>query len=90
LESAIFSWDEANIRHLARHGVSKSEAEQCYRNDPLIIEEQFAGKELRYLALGETNASRRLEFVFTLRHGQVRFITAYPMALEQQRIYEEG
>ena len=90
MEEAIFNWDEANIRHLARHGVSQSEAKQCYRNDPLIIEEQFVGPELRYLALGETNASRRLAFVFTLRHGQVRFITAYPMTLEQQQIYEEG
>ena len=75
---------------MARHAVSPDEAEQCYRNDPLIVEEQLVRGELRYLALGETNASRRLAFVFTVRHGRVRFVTAYPMTSEQEEIYEEG
>ena len=56
----------------------------------LIVEEQLIQGELRYLALGETNVSRRLAFVFTIRHGRVRFVTAYPMTPEQQEIYEEG
>jgi uncharacterized DUF497 family protein len=87
---AVFDWDDANIAHLARHAVSPQEAEQCYRNDPLIIEEQFINGEDRYLALGETQAARRLAFVFTLRSDRVRFITAYPMTDQQQDIYEEG
>lgn len=61
---AIFNWDDENIRHLARHAVSPEEAEQCYRNDPLIVEEQLIRRELRYLGLGETNAGRRLAVVF--------------------------
>jgi hypothetical protein len=36
-----------NRRHLARYAVSPQEAEQCYRNDPLIVEEQFVDGELR-------------------------------------------
>jgi uncharacterized DUF497 family protein len=88
--STSFDWDEANQRHLARHAVSPQEAEQCYYNDPLIVEEQFLPQELRYLALGETDAGRRLAFVFTIRHSRVRFITAYPMTPQQQEIFEEG
>ena len=42
------------------------------------------------LALGETDAGRRLAFVFTIRHSRVRFITAYPMTPQQQEIFEEG
>ena len=87
---AVFDWDEANIRHLARHAVSPKEAEQCYRNDPLVIEEQYIEGELRYLALGETDAVRRLAFVFTIRKGRIRFVTAYPMTSQQQEIYDEG
>lgn len=87
---AVFDWDEANITHLARHSVSAREGEQCYRNDPLIIEEQLVNGEDRYLALGETDEARRLAFVFTLRSDRVRFITAYPMTGEQQEIFEEG
>jgi len=58
---------------------SPHEAEQCYRQDPLVVEEQFIHGELRYLALGETGAGRRLAFVFTIRGAQVRFVTAYAM-----------
>ena len=46
--------------------------------------------EERYLALGETDSSRRLAFVFTIRRGRVRFVTAYAMTPEQQELYEEG
>ena len=84
----VFDWDAANLRHLARHAISPDEAEQCYRNDPLIVEEQFISGEVRYLALGETDAVRRLAFVFTIRQDRVRFVTAYPMTLQQQETYE--
>jgi uncharacterized DUF497 family protein len=70
--------------------VSRQEAEQCYRQDPLIVEEQLIHGEHRYLALGETGAGRHLAFVFTIRGAHVRFVTAYPMTQQQQEIYEEG
>jgi uncharacterized DUF497 family protein len=84
-----FDWDEANIRHLGRHGVSQQEAEQCYLNDPLVIEEQMIDGEERFLALGETNVARRLAFVFTVRDNRIRFVTAYPMSRKDQRLFEE-
>lgn len=55
-----------------------------------MIEEQFINGEDRYLALGETDAARRLALVFTLRSNRIRFVTAYPMTIQQQEIYEEG
>ena len=86
----LFDWDEANILRLARHHVSPGEVEQCYLNDPLILEDQWIGHEERYLALSETNSARRLAFVFTIRRGMVRIITAYPMTPGQQAVYDEG
>ena len=59
-------------------------------NDPLVVEEQLIDGELRYLALGETSAGRRLAFVFTVRGTRVRFVTAYSMTPQQQESYEEG
>jgi uncharacterized DUF497 family protein len=88
--SVAFSWDEANVRHLARHNVTPEEAEQCYRNDPLIVEEQYESGEERFLALGENHAARRPAFVFTIRGDKVRFVTAYPMTRDQQQEFEEG
>lgn len=89
-EPVAFNWDAANIRHLARHAVSPEEAEQCYLNEPLLLEEQWISGELRYLALSETDQARRLVFVFTIRGAKVRIVTAYPMTREQQELYEEG
>ncbi len=31
----MFDWDEANLEHIARHGVSREEAEQVILNDPV-------------------------------------------------------
>jgi uncharacterized DUF497 family protein len=64
--------------------VTPEEAEQCYSNDPLIIDEQYENGEERFLALGETHAARRLAFVFTIRGDKVRFVTAYPMTPKQE------
>ena len=89
-DAIAFDWDDSNVRHLARHGVTPDEVEQFYRHDPLIVEEQLVNGEERYLALGETDAVRRLALVFTIRRFRVRFVTAYPMTREQQEIYEEG
>ena len=90
LNAVLFDWDDGNIRHLARHNVSLREAEECYCNDPLVVEEQLVDGEIRYLALSETDAARRLALVFTMRADRIRLITAYPMTQEQQIIYEEG
>lgn len=32
-----FDWDEANIRHVARHSVLPEEAEQVILNDPVDV-----------------------------------------------------
>src|ERR1022692_64018 len=77
-------------RPLARCCVSSQAPEHACRNVPLILEEQFIDGELRYLALGETGAGRRLAFVFTTRGARVRIVTAYAMTPRQQEIYEEG
>jgi uncharacterized DUF497 family protein len=72
----VFDWDQGNIRHLARHGVSPQEAEECYRNDPLVLEEQPFDDETRFLALSENDATLRLALVFTLRSNRIGLITA--------------
>jgi uncharacterized DUF497 family protein len=43
--SALFNWDDANRNHLARHAVTPQEAEQCYCNDPLIVNTSKTAKQ---------------------------------------------
>ncbi|HEY7095665.1 MAG TPA: hypothetical protein VH437_03000 [Terriglobales bacterium] len=88
----VFEWDETNIRRLGRKRITPDEVEQCYSTDPLVWKELLTDGQTRFLALGESDAGRRLAFVFMLPRGQVRLrlITAYPMTRAQQEIYERG
>jgi uncharacterized DUF497 family protein len=71
-----FDWDEANIGHVARHGVSPEEAEQVILNDPVDLEMEIVAGEERYLNLGATMKGRVLLVVTTWREDRVRVVTA--------------
>jgi uncharacterized DUF497 family protein len=73
----VFDWDEENLRHIARHGVTSDEAEEVITNDPTFVEEQEAEGEQRFLHVGTTDALRCLAIVITWRGDLVRVVTAY-------------
>jgi len=76
--AAGFDWDEANITHIARHDVTPQEVEQAYTNDPLIVLATLSRSgEERVLCAGRTDAGRPLQFVYTIRRGRVRVVTAH-------------
>ena len=83
----MFDWDDANVRHIARHGVSPEEAEQVLLNQPLDLDEQLRNHERRILHLGETNSGRILNVVATKRDKRVRVVTAYPADRSDRRLY---
>ena len=85
-----FDWDEANIRHLARHGVLPQEAEQVILNDPVDLGMKMVPGEERYLNLGATERGRILLVVTTWRGHRVRVITAFePIKRLVQFYYQE-
>jgi len=84
-----FDWDEANIRHLKTHGVSPGEFEQLIAGEPLDMEYQVENDEERHKSLGRTDAGRVVIAVWTVRHGRIRAITAYPANRRYQRLYWE-
>jgi uncharacterized DUF497 family protein len=73
-----FSWDSANIAHIARHGVTREEAEQVLQNDPLDLERQIQNCEERFVHLGETNAGRIVFVIVTVRQDTLRVVSAFP------------
>lgn len=78
MDNLNFDWDEANIKHIAEHGVIPEEAEQALLDDPL--EMGFDTSELgeeRWTYLGETNQARILEVVITMRGEKIRVVTAF-------------
>jgi uncharacterized protein len=87
-----FEWDKGNERkNIATHGVSQSEAEQIFFNQPLRIttDSIHSAHEPRWLALGVTDKGRRLLVVFTLRAAEtkIRVISARDTSKKERRIY---
>jgi uncharacterized DUF497 family protein len=75
---AEFDWDEANTAHIARHEVTPREVEQAYANNPfVVVAEMLRNGETRALCAGITDAGRPLQFVYTMRGGKVRVVTAH-------------
>ncbi|MBI5890362.1 MAG: BrnT family toxin [Nitrosomonadales bacterium] len=89
-----FDWDDGNVRKNDKHGVSSAEAEQVFFNEPLLwlIDEKHSQDELRFHALGKTDAGRALHITFTLRQAgkTIRVISARDMHRKERAIYEQA
>jgi uncharacterized protein len=88
-----FEWDEGNSRkNEEKHGVSQSEAEQIFFNEPLLVLEdgKHSQREVRYHALGKTDDRRLLHVTYTLRGSGtlIRIISARDMHRKERAIYE--
>jgi uncharacterized DUF497 family protein len=85
-----FNWDDANVGHLARHGVSPFEAEEAILDPHAILLEIQTGDEERVKAVGATSGGRILVVVFTWRGETIPAITAYPPPVALHELYLEG
>jgi hypothetical protein len=78
-----FDWDDVNIEHVARHGVTPSEAEQAVEDNNFLY---YRIDESRYLGYGRTSASGYLVVVFVWRPKHIiRFVTARRMTDSERR-----
>jgi uncharacterized protein len=87
-----FDWDEGNSdKNWLRHKVSRSECEQFFFNEPMIVnhDEKHSLKEKRWYALGRTDSQRFLFIVFTIRAELIRIISARDMSKKERQIYHE-
>lgn len=88
-----FDWDGGNAeKNWLRHRVSQAESEQVFFNRPLVVaeDELHSWTELRYYALGRTDAGRLLFVVYTLRGDRVRIISARDMTRREQKDYDHA
>ena len=85
-----FEWDDGNIGHLARHGITRAEAQDAVLDPGAIMLEIQAGDEERVKVVGATAGGKIVVIVFTLRGEAIRPITAYEAPGRIQVIYLEG
>ncbi len=83
----MFDWDQNNLKKLRSHRVKRAEVEEALSRDPILIYEQDAEGEARYVYYGETAHNRMLAVVMTERGDKIRVITAYELDAGQKRDY---
>lgn len=74
---ASFDWDEANVRHIARHRVTPGEVEQAFANGVFDIDFDVTAGEDRWTGIGHTDSGRFLLVIWTMRGQATRTVTAY-------------
>jgi uncharacterized DUF497 family protein len=72
-----FDWDEHNEQHLAKHGITRSEAEDVLSGSHILLEYQMEGNEQRWVAVGTTRAGRIIQVVYAVRGEAMRPITGW-------------
>ena len=85
-----FQWDSGNSdKNWISHQVTKSECEQIFFNQPLLIgnNEIHSKTEIRYYALGKTDDERKLFIVLTIREKLICVISARDMSKKEREVY---
>lgn len=88
-----FEWDDGNReKSLKRHGITASETEEVFFNEPLIISEDTVHTvtEERWHCLGQTNDSKKLFISFTFRNDRIRVISSRTMSRNERTHYEKA
>ena len=91
-ECTGFQWDDGNeCKNWEKHEVSRTECEQIFFNQPLIIkrDSDHAKMEPRYYALGRTDFDRLLFAAFTVRKNLIRIISARDMTPSEKARYRK-
>ena len=87
MESIEFDWDDANVKHLARHRVLPREAEYALRHEPIDLGTEIVDGEERYASLGATAKGRVLVVVTTWRNDRIRVVTAFEPSKKLVQLY---
>ena len=88
-----FDWDAGNLGKNSKHGIDNREAEEVFFNQPLLVtpDDIHSGNEIRWRALGRTDADRKLTVIFTLRKSGtlLRVISARDMNRKEGALYDQ-
>jgi hypothetical protein len=55
----VFDWDQSNLKKIRAHRITPAEVEQALSRDPILIYEQTANGEARFVYYGETERTAR-------------------------------
>ena len=90
-ECVGFDWDAGNSgKNWTKHRVSDSECEEVFFNSPFVVRKdiEHSAEEFRLYVLGQTDRSRGLFMVFTIRGKLIRVISARDVTRKERRIFQ--
>jgi len=83
-----FEWDDANLEHIALHGIEPEEVEEAFGDPRRSGADAYnVPGERRDAILGRTDDGRLLYVVFTRRAGGIRTVTARDATARERRQY---
>lgn len=85
----VFDWDQNNLKKIQAHRIKVEEVEQALGRNPILIYQQDADGEERYVYYGEPESNRLLAIVLTERDDRIRVITGYDLDAGQKHDYLE-
>ena len=65
--ATVFEWDRHNVRKIKAHRLTRAEVEGALSRDPILIYEQDAEGEVRFVYYGETETNRMIAVVLRTR-----------------------
>ena len=89
VDTERFDWDDANIDHIALHGIEPDDTEEAIRDPKRVRTRAQPGVETRSAVIGSTESGRILFVVYTYRGRKTRVVTAREAGQWQRRKYEE-
>ena len=85
-----FAWPEAQVEHIAQHGVRPDEFEDVCFGSSLVLRAKATGQNPVYYVLGETDSGRHLFcVVIEFPDGKGYPVTARDMTNNEKRRYAE-
>ena len=81
----LFDWDEANVGHIANHGIEPFEAEEAV-NDASAVSFDAHDKGISGV-IGRTEEGRLVVVIYIVRNGLYRVITARNASDAEKKIY---
>jgi hypothetical protein len=80
-------WDDANIEHLARHGISPDEVEELFEGSTVALQMRTDAPD-RFPVLGRTGSGRYLLIIYQQKpNGVIRPFTGRDMRAHERRLY---
>jgi len=87
-----FDWDEHNLQHATRHGISARESEECFQNEYLMFPKPHSKQrhgEIRFYLLGRTYGGKPVFMVFKkINKTCIRVISARRMTGAEESKYD--